>query len=139
MEIIIPGKLNGISATGETRKLMEPYNFEMVALKKFYGQHYKDRFKRTLIAEAYAKHRPADKIERMAAIGDSKGVPEYTMVSLIYKWLMKNEYLFNLKFTSIQGRHDEMDDDAAKGIDTRDTVIYGPDFVDKWMDEKKDR
>lgn len=137
MEIIMKGTVSGMSQKGEMRLLYEPYNFEQIALKHFYGQHYKDRFKRIVIVNAYMKIRPEKKIEEAVKHATLYNLPESVLVKLMYKWFAKNEYAMNIRFSAKEGRMQELEDDKAHNIDNRETVTYDPNFVDVWADPNK--
>jgi hypothetical protein len=139
MEIIIPNEIPGMSESGETHLLMEPYAFEMNALRKFYGLHYLDKIKRGLICNAYCKWRPGKLIDKMVVIGEEHGASEDEMMRVAYKWFMQNEHLFDLKFKARDGREGERYEDMKRGVDDRETVEYTSDYKDPWADEKVEK
>jgi hypothetical protein len=109
-----------LSQTKEFNQRKIEYSFETMALKQYFGIHYKNRHNRNKILNAYEKIRPNKQINDMIYIArQHDNITDQDLKFLMMKWLKKNEKDLKLKIDSIEGRQEENRIDIVENIDLR--------------------
>jgi hypothetical protein len=80
---------------GSQRKLIDMWGFEGNALRALYGEHYRDKKRRSAILHGYIKIRPVKMVDKIAVMG----YEEEELSKAVMRYLIENEKLMGLPFS----------------------------------------